>query len=184
MKAFDVHAHLYDKKFTDIDNVIKNAKKVLNGVLVAGEHPESNRQVLELAKKYPKFCYASLGFHPTRVPDFSDKEIEAELKFVESNSNKIIAISETGLDYVWLKRELPKERYEKEHQTKLKEKGLKEGPKVGRVVLDKIKLAYNKNRTKNQLKKYYHPSLKPSTSERESIQPEEQRRYKNDEEMR
>ncbi|MBS3064980.1 MAG: TatD family hydrolase [DPANN group archaeon] len=114
MKAFDVHAHLYDKKFTDIDNVIKNAKKVLNGVLVAGEHPESNRQVLELAKKYPKFCYASLGFHPTRVPDFSDKEIEAELKFVESNSNKIIAISETGLDYMWLKHELPKERYEKE----------------------------------------------------------------------
>lgn len=81
-------------------------------------------------------------------------------------------------------RKKRKERYEKEHQTKLKEKGLKEGPKVGRVVLDKIKLAYNKNRTKNQLKKYYHPSLKPSTSERESIQPEEQRRYKNDEEMR
>ena len=114
MKAFDVHAHLYDKKFTDIDEVIKNAKKVLNGVLVAGEHPESNRQVLALAKKYSNFCYASLGFHPTRIPDFSDKAIEAELKFIEKNANKITAISETGLDYMWLKRELPKDRYEKE----------------------------------------------------------------------
>ncbi|MEK6923405.1 MAG: TatD family hydrolase, partial [Nanoarchaeota archaeon] len=108
MKAFDVHAHLYDEKFTDLDQVILDAKKVLNGVLVAGEHPKSNRQVLFLAKKYPQFCYASLGFHPTRIPDFSDKEIETELKFIENNSDKITAISETGLDYMWLKRELPK----------------------------------------------------------------------------
>src|SRR3989344_6100832 len=120
MKAFDVHAHLYDEKFTDIDNVIKNAKKILNGVLVAGEHPESNRQVLALAKKYPQFCYASLGFHPTRIPDFSDKEIEDELKFIEKNSDKLIAISETGLDYMWLKRELPKDRYEKEKVRQIK----------------------------------------------------------------
>jgi TatD DNase family protein len=104
MKPFDVHCHLYDESFDkDRDSVIAKAKKVLSGILVAGENPETNRKIIEIAKKYPKFCYPSLGFHPTEIHKFTDEEIEEEIKWIKKQ--KPIAISEIGLDFMVIKRD-------------------------------------------------------------------------------
>jgi len=104
MKAFDVHCHIYDKSFdTDRDKVIRNTKKVLFGVLVAGENPETNRKIIELAKKYQDFCYPALGIHPDSIHKFEDSEIEEEIKWIKKQ--KPIAISEIGLDYMVIKRD-------------------------------------------------------------------------------
>lgn len=104
MKPFDVHCHIYDERFdADRDKVIERAKKVLSGVLVAGENPSSNRKIIELNKKYPKFCFVSLGIHPTEIHKFSDKEIEAEIKWIKTQ--KPLAISEIGLDFMIIERD-------------------------------------------------------------------------------
>jgi len=104
MKAFDVHCHLYDESFDkDRDNVIAKAKKVLSGVIVAGENPETNRKILKLEKKYPKFWHSAYGVHPTSVHNLTDEEIEDEIKWIKSQ--KPIAISEIGLDFAVIKRE-------------------------------------------------------------------------------
>jgi TatD DNase family protein len=104
MKPFDVHCHLYDESFdTDRAKVIEKARKVLSGIVIAGENPETNRKIIELAKKYPKFCYPSLGFHPTEIHKFTDEEVEEEIKWIKKQ--KPTAISEIGLDFAIIKRE-------------------------------------------------------------------------------
>ncbi len=104
----DCHAHLDDKKFSkDLDKVIEKAKN--SGVKIIinnGTNPETNRTTLQLAKKY-KIIYPALAIHPTHIHEFSDSEIEKELKFIKSK--KPIAIGETGLDYLWIKKVLPRE---------------------------------------------------------------------------
>lgn len=76
-------------------------------------------------------------------------------------------------------RKARKERYEKEKQEKLKARGLKEGPTLGRTIYEKVKLANNKRQVKNQLKKYYHP--KPKREERREEEPQ---RFRNQRNMR
>jgi TatD DNase family protein len=114
MKAFDVHCHLYDESFDkDRDTVISKTKKVLSGILVAGENPETNRKILKLAKKYQKFWHSALGFQPSEIHKFTDEEIEDEIKWIKKQ--KPIAISEIGLDYAIIKREKQSE-FEKMRQ--------------------------------------------------------------------
>lgn len=104
MKSFDVHCHLYDKSFDkDRDIVISRAKKVLSGVIVAGENPEINKKILKLEKKYPKFWHSALGFHPSEIHKFTDEEIEEEIEWIKKQ--KPIAISEIGLDFKTIKIE-------------------------------------------------------------------------------
>jgi TatD DNase family protein len=103
MKPFDVHCHLYDESFdSDRTGVIKRAKKVLSGIIIAGEDPESNRKVMALSKEYPNFCYPSLGFHPTKIYNFTDNEIEKEFEWIKKQ--KPVAISEIGLDFAIIKQ--------------------------------------------------------------------------------
>jgi TatD DNase family protein len=104
MKAFDVHCHLYDESFDkDRDRVINRAKKVLSGILIAGENPPANKKIIDIAKKYPKFCFVSLGIQPQEIHKFTDEEIEEEIAWIKKQ--KPIAISEIGLDYATIKRE-------------------------------------------------------------------------------
>jgi len=108
MKPFDAHCHLYDKKFdADRDEVIEKAKKVLSGIVVVGEKPESNRQILKLKEDYGKFWLMGFGIHPEFAHEFSNSEIEAELKWIKKN--KPDCIGEVGLDYMWIKQVLPKQ---------------------------------------------------------------------------
>jgi len=95
----DVHAHLEDEKFNDIDEVIKKAEK--NKVVIIinnGTNPEKNRKTIELAKKY-KIIKKALGFYPGYVQDYKDAEIEKELKWIEKQ--KPIALGEIGLDFTY-----------------------------------------------------------------------------------
>lgn len=104
MKPFDVHCHLYDESFDkDRAKVIERAKKVLSGIIIAGENPASNRKIIDLNKKYPKFCFISLGVHPVEIHKFTDEELEAEVKWIRKQ--KPFAISEIGLDFMVLERD-------------------------------------------------------------------------------
>ena len=93
----DTHCHVVSEYYDDIDEVIKNA--IDNGVLkiiVNGYNMQSNREVLELVKKYD-IVYGALGIQPEELYDYNDDS----LKFIEEhiNDEKIIAVGEIGLDY-------------------------------------------------------------------------------------
>jgi len=94
----DVHAHLDDEKFNDIDDVIKRAEKAKVVVIINnGASPERNIKTIELAKKY-KIVKVALGFYPGHVEEYTDLEIEKELKWIEKQ--KPIALGEIGLDFI------------------------------------------------------------------------------------
>lgn len=76
-------------------------------------------------------------------------------------------------------RKIRKEKYQKEHQVKLKQKGLKEGPTLGKKLIDEIKLRRDKSKTTKVLRKYYHPkkSEEKERREEEPIRFKNQKRY-------
>ena len=91
----DVHCHLdlmEGKK--DLDKAISNAEN-FSAIITQGTGPESNRKVLEYAKKY-KIVKPALGMYPDKAIELSDKEMEGEIKFIKKS--KPFAIGEVGLD--------------------------------------------------------------------------------------
>jgi len=95
----DVHCHLTDEKFDeDRDEVVARA-----GIIItSGTDKEDNREVLKLAKKY-KNVKVALGFHPGYLIDKKEKDIEKEIEFI--SKQKIDAIGEIGLDFVYEQKE-------------------------------------------------------------------------------
>ena len=93
----DTHCHVYKEYYLDIDKIIQNANsndvKIL---IVNGCDMKSNKEVLELVKKYDN-VYGAFGFHPTELDNIG----EDELKWLDDNinSSKIVAVGEIGLDY-------------------------------------------------------------------------------------
>jgi TatD DNase family protein len=97
----DTHCHLdlYNEGEISIENIIKNARDSRVKIIVAnGVNPDSNRKVLAFAEKYSEIK-ASLGFYPIDALKYSNTEIDEELRFIESNKEKIIAIGEVGMDF-------------------------------------------------------------------------------------
>lgn len=109
----DTHCHIVSEYYDDIDEVVKNA--IDNGVLkiiVNGYNMQSNREVLELVKKYD-IVYGALGIQPEELYDYNDNS----LKFIEEhiNDEKIIAVGEIGLDYHYdTDKELQKELFKRQ----------------------------------------------------------------------
>ncbi|MFH1456265.1 MAG: TatD family hydrolase [archaeon] len=93
----DVHAHLDHAQFKkDLDEVIGRAKKArIVAVINNGLNVETNRQTLDLAKKY-SIIKPALGLYPTFAEKMSMQEIKTEFDFIKKQ--KIIAIGECGLD--------------------------------------------------------------------------------------
>jgi TatD DNase family protein len=105
----DVHTHLdlIEKEGKDIDVIIKNAKGFA-AIISNGTRPESNRKVLEYAKKY-KNVKPALGIYPGHVEELSDKEIEKEIEFIKKS--KPFAIGEVGLDLKHYKNLTKQKKY-------------------------------------------------------------------------
>ncbi len=107
----DAHCHLFFIK--NVDEVLNRCKE--KGLILAietGINPDTNRKVLEEINKYD-LLKAALGFHPTDISKFDERNIYEEIKFIEKNSDKILAIGEVGLDYYWVKEKDLREKQKK-----------------------------------------------------------------------
>jgi TatD DNase family protein len=110
----DIHAHLcfgdYDK---DIEKIISRCHDELAAVIVGTARYDEGVKALALAKKYPRFVFPTLGYHPTEGGEAPEKIMQ----LIKSNSAKIVGIGEVGLDYHWekdtLKHEIQKETFSK-----------------------------------------------------------------------
>lgn len=111
----DTHCHLYKEYYEDVSKILLNAQEAsITRFIVAGCDNKSNKEVLELTKKYPSI-YGALGIHPENVQDFKSED----LTFLEKalQNKKVIAIGEIGLDYHYGKED--KERQQKLFESQL-----------------------------------------------------------------
>lgn len=116
MLLVDVHCHLDHARFkNDLDQVISRAKEAgVKVIITSGVNSATNRQILDIAEKYD-IVKPSFGMYPIDalakelegtdefVRDVKPIDVDEELKFIEENKDKCIAIGECGLDYHWVK---------------------------------------------------------------------------------
>ena len=105
----DTHCHLYSEYYDDLDKLINKLKESdIKAVIVNGCDIKSNKEVLELTKKYD-IVYGALGLHPIELDDVTD----ADLIWLEEHINdpKIVAVGEIGLDYHYDNTDKEKQKY-------------------------------------------------------------------------
>ncbi len=129
----DTHAHLNFSAFDkDRDKVIKKCLDNNVWVVNVGTNLKTSREVIEIAQKYEKGIYASIGLHPINLEtglvkmraDVNEKKsIEEDFDYETyknlAQSKKIVAIGEIGLDYYWKPKTKKKKELFKDKQREL-----------------------------------------------------------------
>ena len=117
----DTHCHLYNEYYEEgIDSIYeKMEKSKINRVINNGCDAKSNKEVIEMLRKY-SWMYGAIGIHP----ESADTYTEEDLKYVEEHINdpKVVAIGEIGLDYYWTKDNKEKQKELFEYQLALAER--------------------------------------------------------------
>lgn len=97
MNLIDVHAHLTDEKYVDLEEVLERAKETgIEKIVCSAYNLSSSLAALGLSKKHDNI-YANVGIHPENVDEFDD-ETYKQLKKL-ALEKRIVAIGEIGLDY-------------------------------------------------------------------------------------
>ena len=103
----DTHSHTYYSEDKDAENILKECEENNIKIILNGIDKSSNKEVIELSKKFSN-VYAAIGYdHP--VVD-SIKEEDIKLLEKQIKEEKIIAIGEIGLDYYWIKDNKEKQK--------------------------------------------------------------------------
>lgn len=109
MSYIDVHCHLDNTTYGDVDSLIERCEKSgVQKIITVGFDLPSSYLACGLAEKYPQ-VYFTAGYHPTELKDFKYSgldEIEELCKH-----KKCVALGEIGLDYHYpdTQKELQKE---------------------------------------------------------------------------
>lgn len=107
---FDTHAHLNFNTFkNDTDKIIKECLDKDIWVVNIGSQYDTSKTAVEIADKYEKGIYASIGIHPIHLSQTELDEEEIYFKSREEKFNKekyrkllgekVVAVGEIGLDY-------------------------------------------------------------------------------------
>lgn len=116
----DTHCHLYSEYYDNLDELIDKLKdNNIEAVIVNGCDMKSNKEILELTKKYD-IVYGALGFHPTELDNVTDEELHWLEKHI--NDSKIVAVGEIGLDYHYDNADKEKQKYFFEKQLEIAKK--------------------------------------------------------------
>jgi TatD DNase family protein len=101
MKLIDSHAHL--DLVADLPQALEQARQAgVTAIVAQGRDRRSGEHALKLASDYPGFIFPSLGLHPYRLASAGlVSRLEAELRFVEDNLHRAVALGEVGLDYFY-----------------------------------------------------------------------------------
>lgn len=118
MQFHDVHTHLVHARFADDADAaaIRAAQAGVDRVIVNGLEPRSNREVLALCAAHPNLLPA-LGIYPVDAMnavidpdrwthDFRPParfDVDAEIAFIDSVADQLVAVGEVGLDLHWWK---------------------------------------------------------------------------------
>ena len=92
----DTHCHIYASEMENAEEIIMEAADNDIHLVLNGTDPSSNREVLELSRKYDN-VHAALGYFYTLADEITDEEIE--LLDMQLGSDNVVAVGEIGLDY-------------------------------------------------------------------------------------
>lgn len=97
----DTHCHLDLNKFEeDRQAVLERAGAAgVTRILIPALDLSSSRSVIRLAEAHSNL-YAAVGFHPTDLEEFSEKNL-AEVRALAEHP-RVAAVGEIGLDYYWV----------------------------------------------------------------------------------
>ena len=106
----DTHAHLnYSEINENIEAVLSRARDAgVEYIIVPATDYRSSLDVIELVQKHD-MLYGAVGIHPTELKDFHEKHLN-EIDNL-SNSDKIVALGEIGLDYYWKPYDMELQHY-------------------------------------------------------------------------
>ncbi len=113
----DTHAHLNFSAYkSDLNEVVERCVKEKIWVVNVGSQYDTSKRAMEIAEKYGKGFFASIGLHPLHLQAglVKIKEDLQETQFVSreekfdpdrykdlAESKKVVAIGEAGFDYYW-----------------------------------------------------------------------------------
>jgi len=114
----DAHAHIVHPRFAGEEDAVaeRAAAAGLDAVIVNGLEPTSNRAILQLCARHDHL-YPALGIYPVDAicnqidasnwpHDWTPPakfDVDAEIDFIASEADNIIAVGECGLDQHWVK---------------------------------------------------------------------------------
>ena len=106
LMLIDTHSHLNFKAFArDSDEVIKRSLENNVWLINASSTYATSKLAVEIAEKYKQGVYAAIGLHPIHV---KDEEFDISKYRNLAESKKVVAIGETGLDYMYGEQEKQK----------------------------------------------------------------------------
>lgn len=96
----DTHSHLWFDHFKDdFSVVLERAQQAgVHTMVQVGCDQQSSKASVELAEKYAQ-CYATVGLHPNDHDHWNDGKALDWMRELLDQSEKIVAIGETGIDY-------------------------------------------------------------------------------------
>ena len=115
----DTHCHIYNSEIENAEEIIKECAKDNIYMILNGVDPESNKEILELSKKYDN-VYAAIGYDHSVVNDIAEEDIK--LLDEQLNNEKVVAVGEIGIDYYWVKDNKDKQKDLFERMLNLAEK--------------------------------------------------------------
>ncbi len=131
----DAHAHLnFNAYKKDVDEVIRRSLENNVWMINIGTNYETSKKAIELAEKYEKGVYATIGLHPIHLEtglvkiknDIEEVEVktrEEEFDYERykelAKSERVMAIGEFGLDYYWRPKTTKKKELFKQKQKDL-----------------------------------------------------------------
>ena len=99
----DTHSHIFSEEFdADLPEVVARAREVgVEKIFMPNIDDTSLQAMLDVASRYPGYCYPMLGFHPTSVEGPEAINKVREMKRCLVSGHRYIAIGEVGLDLYW-----------------------------------------------------------------------------------
>ncbi len=156
---FDTHSHLNFRAYNDDrDEIIKQCLAQEIWHINVGSNLATSRIAVSLAGKYEKGVYSSVGLHPIHLgtslvkvkKDDNEEENlnqEANFDYEEykklAQSNNVVAIGETGLDYYWRPKTTKRLTDFKENQKKLLAKHIQLANELNLPVIFHCRMAHN-----------------------------------------
>ena len=96
----DCHVHLDSYPVPEVGEILERARGVGVGAVVsAGTSLDSSLKCIELSSTFPTL-FAGVGIHPMEVRKAIDEETYNSLKGMATENQKVVAVSETGLDFM------------------------------------------------------------------------------------
>jgi TatD DNase family protein len=96
----DCHVHLDGFADDEVRGILSRAKEAgVGAVVTAGTTVDSSRRAVALARTFPE-VFAGVGIHPFDVTGPVDEAAYTALKQLALSSEKVVVISEIGLDFM------------------------------------------------------------------------------------